>query len=100
MVWRAPKTDWKAGDILSSEDFIRIEENILELKRGVDQAETPSGAQAKVDAHASLTNAHSATSAATPNRIIIRDSAGRAKVAPPSAPDDIVRLAEVNTRAR
>ena len=100
MAWQTPKTDWKAGDVLSSEDFNRIEENIVELKSGVDQAETPTGAQAKVNAHANLTNAHSATSAATANRIMMRDSAGRAKVAAPAASDDIARLAEVNTRAR
>ena len=58
--------------------------------------ETPTGAQAKVDAHANLTAAHSATSTATANRIIIRDSAGRAKVAAPSASDDIARKAEVD----
>lgn len=100
MAWQTPKTNWKAGDVLASTDFNRIEGNILELKSEVDQAETPSGAQAKVNAHANLTNAHSATSAATANRIMMRDSAGRAKVAAPAASDDIARLAEVNTRAR
>ena len=100
MVWQTPKTNWKAGDVLAATDFNRIEGNILELKNGVDQAETPSGAQAKVNAHANLTNAHSATPAAIANRIIMRDSAGRAKVAAPAASDDIARLAEVNTRAR
>lgn len=54
--------------------------------------ETPSGAQTKVDAHAAGTNVHGATSAATANRIMMRDSAGRAKVAAPSAADDIARL--------
>ena len=39
---------------------------------------------------------HGATSSATANRIIIRDSAGRAKVAAPSASDDIARKAEVD----
>jgi len=52
-----------------------------------------------VDAHANLTAAHSATSTATANRIIIRDSAGRAKVAAPSASDDIARKAEVDAHA-
>jgi hypothetical protein len=54
-------------------------------------AETPAGAQSKVDAHAALTSAHSATSAATANRIMMRDANGRAKVAAPSAADDIAR---------
>lgn len=79
--------------------------------------ETPSGAQAKVDAHASLsaphsghatttalnahmgaTSAHLATSAATANRIIMRDSAGRAKVAAPSAAADIARKDTVDAK--
>jgi hypothetical protein len=54
--------------------------------------ETPTGAQDKVDTHANLTTAHSATSAATINRIIMRDASGRAKVAAPAAADDIARL--------
>lgn len=53
--------------------------------------ETPTGAQAKVDTHAAGTSVHGATSAATANRIMIRDAAGRAKVAAPSASDDIAR---------
>ncbi|MEG6521184.1 hypothetical protein [Desulfotomaculum sp. 1211_IL3151] len=54
--------------------------------------ETPAGAQTKVDAHANnTTTAHGATSAATANKIIIRDAVGRAKVAAPSAADDIAR---------
>mgnify|MGYP000964906173 CR=1 FL=1 len=61
--------------------------------------ETPTGAQAKVDAHANLTAAHSATSTATANRIIIRDSAGRAKVAAPSASDDIATKGYVDQAA-
>ena len=59
-------------------------------------AETPSGAQAKVDTHANNTAAHSATSAATANRIIMRDANGRAKVANPSAYDDIANLGTVS----
>lgn len=39
-------------------------------------AETPAGAQAKVDAHSGSTNPHSATAEATPNRIALRDSSG------------------------
>lgn len=54
-------------------------------------AETPSGAQSKVDAHATLTTAHGAVSTATANRLILRDAAGRAKVAAPAAADDIAR---------
>ncbi|MGG3884365.1 hypothetical protein [Brevibacillus panacihumi] len=58
--------------------------------------ETPSGAQAKVKAHADLTTAHGSTAEATPNRIVMRDANGRAKVSAPSAPDDIARKAEVD----
>ncbi|HPP74075.1 MAG TPA: hypothetical protein PLU88_02970, partial [Armatimonadota bacterium] len=88
------KTNWSMDDIVLPDDFNRIEGNIQHLQ---DTKETPAGAQAKVDAHESKTSTHGATSAATANRIIIRDSAGRAKVAAPSAPDDIARKAEVDT---
>ncbi|UVI32097.1 hypothetical protein [Paenibacillus spongiae] len=55
-------------------------------------AETINGAQSKVDTHATATNSvHGSTSAATANRIIQRDTNGRAKVASPSAADDIAR---------
>lgn len=79
--------------------------------------ETPSGAQAKVDAHSSqsephsghattsalsthtsATSAHSATSAATANRIMMRDASGRAKVAAPSAADDVARKDTVDAK--
>ncbi|NPV30490.1 MAG: hypothetical protein HPY58_12750 [Firmicutes bacterium] len=62
--------------------------------------ETPSGAQAKVDAHAALTATHGATSAATANRIILRDASGRAKVAAPVASDDIATKGYVDVFAR
>jgi len=53
-----------------------------------------------VNNHANATSGvHGATSSATANRIIIRDSAGRAKVAAPSASDDIARKAEVDAHA-
>jgi hypothetical protein len=41
--------------------------------------------------HASSTAPHNATSAATADRLMLRDTAGRAKVAAPSATDDIAR---------
>lgn len=50
-------------------------------------------------AHASLTAPHSATSAATASRLIVRDAAGRAKVAAPSASTDIAILSTVTTHA-
>jgi len=109
MAWQTPKTNWgQAGQTVPGvEDFNRIEGNILELE---STKETPAGAQTKVDAHeakaaphsghATTTAlsthmndslAHSATSLATANRIMRRDSSGRAKVAAPSASDDIAR---------
>lgn len=60
--------------------------------------ETPTGAQAKVDAHAAGTNVHGATSAVTANRIMIRDANGRAKVAAPAAADDIARKDTVDSK--
>lgn len=61
--------------------------------------ETPAGAQAKVDTHAALTSAHGATSAATANRIMMRDANGRAKVAVPAEADDIARKDTVDNHA-
>jgi len=49
--------------------------------------------------HIDSTNAHNATSAATANRIILRDTNGRAKVAAPSASDDIARKDTVDNHA-
>jgi len=96
MAWQNPITTWgQAGQTVpGAADFNRIEGNIQYLQ---DTKETPSGAQAKVDTHANLTSAHSATSAATANRIMMRDAYGRAKVAAPSASDDIARKQEVDT---
>lgn len=109
MAWKTPKTNWgQPGQTVPGvEDFNRIEGNILELE---STKETPAGAQAKVDAHEAKaaphsghatttalsahmneTLAHSATPLAAANRIMRRDSSGRAKVAAPSASDDIAR---------
>ena len=96
MAWQNPITTWgQAGQTVpGAADFNRIEGNIQYLQ---DTKETPSGAQAKVDTHANLTSAHSATSAATANRIMMRDANGRAKVMPPSKPDDIATKSTVDT---
>jgi len=59
--------------------------------------ETPAGAQAKVDAHANATTGvHGATSAATANTIVQRDSSGRFKAATPAANDDVARKIDVD----
>ena len=52
-----------------------------------------------VTAHANLTSPHSATNAATPSRLIIRDGAGRAQVAAPLSPGDIARKDTVDAHA-
>jgi len=47
MAWQTPKTNWQAADVVSKDDFNRIEGNIQHLQ---DTKETPAGAQAKADA--------------------------------------------------
>ena len=66
---------------------------------GGSTVESVAGATAKVDTHAALTTAHSATSTPTANRIMMWDAAMRAKVAAPAAADDIARLDTVTTHA-
>lgn len=61
--------------------------------------EWQAGAQAKVTAHANLTDAHGATENATANTIMRRGSSGRAKVAAPLASDDIARKDTVDNHA-
>lgn len=44
--WQNPKTDWKAGDVVSSADLNRIEQNIQEIElgnRGLDPTQAPTG---------------------------------------------------------
>jgi hypothetical protein len=59
MAWQTPKTNWQAADVVSKDDFNRIEGNIQELQ---DTKETSAGAQAKAntaEANAkAYTNAH------------------------------------------
>jgi len=45
--------------------------------------------------HAALSNPHNATSLATADRLILRDSVGRAQIAAPAVDADIARLADV-----
>ena len=66
---------------------------------GASTVESAAGAQAKVDTHAALTTAHSATPTPTASRIMMWDAASRAKVAAPAAADDIARLDTVTTHA-
>jgi len=79
MAWVTPKTNWTPSDPIGTADLNRIEGNEAQLK--ID-----------LDAHvAATTGIHGATSAATANRLVIRDASGRAKVAAPAAADDIAR---------
>ena len=57
--------------------------------------ETISGAQSKIDTHANLTAPHSATSAATANRLVLRDASGKGKVANGSESDDIAAFGQI-----
>ena len=64
---------------------------------GISTIESVSGSQTKVDTHANLTTAHGSASAATASTIMQRDASGRAKIAAPSATDDIARKDTVDT---
>lgn len=153
--WKTPKTSYTADDVLTPEQFERIEGNAYATELGartidptqaptgvvgtlrqlldwfanrikailgttnwhdappttltaakshIDAAaphsghETPTGAQAKVNTHAAGTSVHGATSAATANRIMMRDANGRAKVAAPAVADDIARKDTVDAK--
>lgn len=52
--------------------------------------------QQDLNAHTAATDAHGATSAATPSRIVLRDAAGRFKAANPAAADDVATKATVD----
>jgi uncharacterized protein YdaU (DUF1376 family) len=54
MAWQTPKTNWQAADVVSKDDFNRIEGNIQHLQ---DTKETPAGAQAKAEATAGAVQA-------------------------------------------
>nr|MCL5290620.1 hypothetical protein [Bacillota bacterium] len=65
----------------------------------IARKDTVDAVQTNLNTHTSdTTTAHGATSANTPNKLIIRDANGRAKVATPSASDDIARKAEVDAK--
>lgn len=60
---------------------------------------TPDTTLAAAKNHMDSTSPHGATSAATANRIMLRDGNGRAKVAAPAANDDIARKDTVDIHA-
>lgn len=66
------------------------------VKTAYDKALEAATSTGAVAGHAALTDAHEATAEATPERLLLRDAAGRAKVAAPEAADDIARKAEAD----
>lgn len=64
---------------------------------GTSTVESTAGSQSKVDTHNAVTNAHGAVSTATADRIILRDSAGRAQVANGSVAADICTKGQLDT---
>src|SRR3990172_6648119 len=58
-------------------------------------SEAQATAQGLVDTHAALTSPHGAVSEATANKLIVRDSAGRAQVAYPTENEQIATVAYV-----
>lgn len=67
--------------------------------RGLLPGAAARAAQDDLDTHAAATTAHSATSAATPERIVKRDAAGRAKIVDGAAADDAATKGQVDTHA-
>lgn len=87
-----PASLTQAGIVQLSSATNAVDEDKAATPKAVKLAyDAATGAQNTIDTHTNLTTAHGATSAATANRLIVRDSAGRAKIAAPSASDDIAR---------
>ena len=71
MAWQTPKTNWQAADVVSKDDFNRIEENILYLNDEVDTHKAIS-ASTTAKGHVQLNNTITSTSttqAATANAV-------------------------------
>jgi len=83
MAWTAPKVDWGSPDGVAYTHLNAIGENLVYLKEHAD----------------ATTGIHGAVSAATASKLVIRDAAGRAKAAAPSAEDDIALKSNVTTEA-
>jgi hypothetical protein len=92
------KKEWQFRDIISENELNRMEDGIEEGITKAEQAQqTATDAQTNLDNHVSaITGVHGATSAATPNAIVQRDAAGRAKFAAPVASDDAARKQDVD----
>jgi hypothetical protein len=90
-------TGWNAGEKPPA-DYWNWQMNrtymvLKELREKVAEA------QDLLNHTAATTGVHGATSTATPNTIVQRDSAGRFKAAAPAASDDVARKAEVDAHA-
>ncbi|WP_017687999.1 phage tail protein [Paenibacillus sp. PAMC 26794] len=92
--------DERLNNIPAPQDASLTEKGIVQLSSATgldieDQAATPKAIKTVNDSlatHTSGTSVHGAVSAATANRLIIRDASGRAQIATPSAAADIARL--------
>jgi len=84
MAWVTPKTNWTASDPIGTADLNRIEGNEAQLR-------------ADLDAHTAATvGVHGATSAATANRLVIRDSDAQAHFGTPTQSTHAVRKQELD----
>lgn len=92
--------DQRLNNIPAPQDASLTEKGIVQLSSATgldieDQAATPKAIKTVNDSlatHTSGTSVHGAVSAATANRLIIRDASGRAQIAAPSVAADIARL--------
>jgi len=105
MAWQTPKTNWQSADIVTKDDFNRIEGNIQELE---NTKETPAGAQAKAEAAAGVVraelNAHLAdiqtelyTHKVTIKKFDGSDTSGQLKVEGSAVFDDSISVSGTST---
>ena len=83
MAWTAPKVDWASPDGVAYPHMNAIGNNLVFLKEHTE----------------ATTGIHGAVSAATAEKLIIRDAAGRAKVVAPAAEEDIALKSNVTAEA-
>jgi hypothetical protein len=86
----APESGSRARSALISDLISAVEDGFDALPAGLT-------ADDDVGAHEATTDAHSSTAAATADRIVLRDSQGRAKIANPSVDADITNKGSVDT---
>jgi len=87
------KDNWTLLDTVRPADMNQIGSEINQLRVDVDN--TPSLVKTVSDnltTHSNATSVHGAVSSATANRLIIRDTAGRAQISAPITAADIARL--------